>query len=211
VTISSPGLGGAVVGDELRLIPESPTSVASRLEALDLRAAGGVPELVLLDASVERLPHGPGVYYCAGDGTASPCPCANVGPPGRGCANSSGSGAWLESVGSASLAAADLRLQAIGAIQGQPGLVFQGDQRVAGGAGVPFGDGLRCAGGSVVRLQVLVPQAGGFAETSVDIGAEGGALPGEMKAFQFWYRDPTGGPCGSSFNLSNAIELTFAP
>jgi len=31
-------------------------------------------------------------------------------------------------------------------------LYFQGTTQMAGGAGIAFGDGLRCAGGSIVRL-----------------------------------------------------------
>ncbi len=33
---------------------------------------------------------------------------------------------------------------------------------------------------------------------------------GETWYFQGWYRDPMG-PCGTAFNLSNAIAVTFAP
>ena len=35
-------------------------------------------------------------------------------------------------------------------------------------------------------------------------------LSGQTKRFQFWYRDPVG-PCGTGFNLSNALVLTFTP
>ena len=34
--------------------------------------------------------------------------------------------------------------------------------------------------------------------------------PGQTWYFQGWYRDPAG-PCGSGFNLTNGIEVTFTP
>ena len=35
-----------------------------------------------------------------------------------------------------------------------------------------------------------------------------GVVPGsgEVKHYQFWYRDPTG-PCGAGFNLSNGLSI----
>ena len=33
---------------------------------------------------------------------------------------------------------------------------------------------------------------------------------GDIWRFQAWFRDPAG-PCGSGFNLSNAVELVFRP
>jgi hypothetical protein len=38
----------------------------------------------------------------------------------------------------------------------------------------------------------------------------GWILEGQTWHFQTWYRDPTG-PCGSSFNLSNALRVSFGP
>ena len=33
---------------------------------------------------------------------------------------------------------------------------------------------------------------------------------GDTRCYQFWYRDPLpSAPCGSTFNLTNAIELTW--
>ncbi|MCP3920133.1 MAG: hypothetical protein GY711_31795 [bacterium] len=36
----------------------------------------------------------------------------------------------------------------------------------------------------------------------------GGIQPGETWNFQVWYRD-SGGPCGSSFNFTNAVRVAF--
>ena len=82
------------------------------------------------------------------------------------------------------------------------------------GNGNQFGDGLRCAGGGVRRLQVLFANgANGFAtETTVTVSSVGNVSAGQTKRYQLWYRDPsTGAPCNSGFNLTNGLEVTWAP
>ena len=91
----------------------------------------------------------------------------------------------------------------------QPALFFQGDNAINGGSGITFGDGLRCAGGGVIRLQVAFPDANGDAATSVGVAAKGGCAAGDVKRYQAWYRDPAGSPCGAQFNLSNGYEVTW--
>jgi hypothetical protein len=147
--------------------------------------------------------------FCHGDGSGTPCPCANNGNSGEGCANGTGSGGKLRSTGSASIAAADLVLTGEQLIAGQPGLYFQGNNAINSGNGNPFGDGLRCAGGGVIRLQVRFADGSGNSQTSVDIASKGGATAGDTKRFQIWYRDPNTSACGAQFNLSNGLELTF--
>lgn len=154
---------------------------------------------------------GSGQAYCFGDGTSTACPCGNPGGAGEGCANSTGSGATLASAGSSSVASDDLTFNAAGLLPSQPALLFSGLNAVNSGAGVLFGDGLRCAGGSVVRLGVQVPDAGGAASWGPGLGAAGGWASGDTRRFQTWYRDPVGGPCGSAFNLSHGVELVFGP
>ena len=154
----------------------------------------------------------PGVAYC--EGTAAACPCGNGGAAGRGCANGfAAQGALLSGSGQASVSGAGNPLFLVGAglVPNQPGLYFQGDNQVAGGAGVPFGDGLRCAGGGVVRLQVLAADAGGVSSTSVDLAAAGGVSAGQTTRYQIWYRDPQTSPCGNGFNLSNGYEVVWQP
>ncbi len=149
--------------------------------------------------------------YCFGDGSGTPCPCGNAGAAGEGCANSSGAGAILGASGAPSVSGGTLVLTGAQLDPGQPGLYFQGDNAVAGGAGAPFGDGLRCAGGSVVRLEVVSASPQGTSQTSIDIAAKGGVLAGDTKRYQLWYRDPQGSPCGTGFNLSNGLELVWQP
>ena len=102
-------------------------------------------------------------------------------------------------------------LAASGALPGQPGLFFQGSNFINGGNGVVFGDGLRCCGSGVVRLQIVVPDSSGDAATSVDIGLTGGVAAGDNKCYQYWYRDPAGSPCGANFNLSNSYGINWLP
>ena len=148
--------------------------------------------------------------YCSGDG-ANPtgCPCGNLGSDGEGCANGSGVGGQLRSSGSASVSAGDLVLSGTQLISSQPGLYFQGNNAINSGNGNPFGDGLRCAGGGVIRLQVRFADSAGTSATSIDIGAKGGVSAGDVRRYQLWYRDPGTSPCNSLFNLSNGYEIAW--
>jgi hypothetical protein len=150
-----------------------------------------------------------GVVFCAGDGSGTACPCGNVGAPRHGCANSVGGGAFLDASGSASVAADDLVLVASGLPATTPALFYQGTQEVNGGAGAVFGDGLRCVGGTIVRLGIRTA-SGGVATIGPGLAAQGGWSAGLSFDFQCWYRNVSG-PCGSGFNLSNGRAITFAP
>jgi len=146
-----------------------------------------------------------GVPYCFGTG----CPCGNDDTT-AGCANDTGVGAALGVSGSTSIIADDLVLSATHLTPG-PGLFFQGDNAVNSGNGNPFGDGLRCAGGNVVRLEVRFANAGnGFTtQTTISVASKGGVSVGQTKRYQYWYRDSGTSPCGSLFNLTNGHELVW--
>lgn len=146
---------------------------------------------------------------CLGDGGAGVCPCANQTAGAQGCANSSGNGARLVPSGSTSVAADDLRFTGFDLIPGRAALLFVGDQLAP--SGVTLGDGLRCVGGAIQRLGVRAPQANGNANWSAGLQPVGGWQAGDRRGFQVWYRDTLGGPCGSGFNLSQAIDVTFVP
>ena len=149
------------------------------------------------------------VAYCFGDGDGTDCPCNNDGAPGEGCANSTGAGAVMAAFGSASVYADDLVLFSTGLTPG-PGLYFQGNNAINSGNGNPFGDGLRCVGGSIVRLQVRF-SSGGASQTTISIATMGGVSAGDTKRYQYWYRDAGSSPCNSLFNLTNGYELTWTP
>jgi hypothetical protein len=152
----------------------------------------------------------PGMAYCFGDGSGTACPCGNEGGAGEGCANDTGNGAVLSASGTASVAADDLVLSATNLTSG-PGLFFQGNNAVNSGNGNSFGDGLRCAGFNVVRLEVQFSNAAnGFtADSTISISTRGGVSVGQTKRYQFWYRDSGGSPCHSQFNLTNGYEITW--
>jgi len=143
-------------------------------------------------------PGGGGGAFCFGDGSGTPCPCGNSGAPGNGCRNGSfAGGANLAPTGTDGLIIT----------AGTPNqfvLFFQGDVALNGGSGIPFGDGLRCAGVNVIRLQTLQMDNAGSA-TLPSISGSGGGGPG--KFYQAWYRDPQLSPCGTGFNLTNGWAI----
>jgi hypothetical protein len=149
--------------------------------------------------------------FCSGDGLGTVCPCGNNAFSAEGCANGTGQGAKLRGVGTGSVIAGDLTLVGSQMIPSQPGLYFQGNNAINGGDGNSFGDGLRCAGGAVIRLQVRFSDGTGGSSTNVNIAAAGGVSSGDIKRYQVWYRDPVSSPCGALFNLSNGLEITFTP
>lgn len=162
-------------------------------------------------AGIAFLPSGEvGTSFCFGDGTGGACPCGNTGGAGEGCANGTGSGAVLGATGFASVANDSIVLHVSGSVPNQPGLLFQGDNSLNGGLGFTFGDGLRCAGGNVVRLQTISADASGEVDSTVGIAAATGVAAGETKAYQWWYRDPVSSSCGAQFNLSSGLELTWS-
>jgi hypothetical protein len=93
-------------------------------------------------------------------------------------------------------------------------LFFQGTALVSGGAGALFGDGLRCAGGSVVRLKTTIasgnaaqyPQAG-----DPRVSTKGLVVAAGLRTYQAWYRNAAAfcGPQG--FNLTNGWRTVWAP
>ncbi|MBK7642999.1 MAG: hypothetical protein IPJ19_08095 [Planctomycetes bacterium] len=152
---------------------------------------------------------------CAGDGSqAVPCPCANTGAPGNGCGNSAHpEGARLEALGVA--AADDVELVASG-MSGLLAVFLQADAQLA--TPVVFGRGLRCAGGHILRLYDVpssasaarAPPAGAqsLRERALQLGDA--IPPGAFRWYQTWYRDPSGGSCGSSAtNLSDALRIQW--
>jgi hypothetical protein len=157
------------------------------------------------------------VASCFGDGSGAPCGCANHAPPGSGsgCLNGFGIGALLSASGLPSLSVDTLKLTSQG-VPTQPGIFVQGAIVVGGGAGLTFGDGIRCCGVQVIRLEIVLPTGSqpATAHSSVVVSGElppGSLSPGDSRCYQHWYRDPSGTPCGNGFNLSNAIVTTWLP
>ena len=126
--------------------------------------------------------------------------------------NSVGPGALISASGSVSICANDFTLVATDAPKNVFGNFYYGPLA----AQVPLGNGLRCIGGSVIRL--LPAQSTGSSGTLQRLldftqppagGGPGQVLAGSTWHFQFWYRDPNGG--GAGFNLSDGLRATFVP
>jgi hypothetical protein len=156
-----------------------------------------------------------GMYFCSGDLTGTACPCNNhSSPPPRGCYNSTFLGARVLAGGTPSLTSDSVVLYAEYMPPSASALFFQGTTRVNGGAGVQYGDGLRCAGGTIVRLGVKVAQNGnahypGIGDASVSVRGQVSA-PGS-RTYQVWYRDPPSFCTAAPYNMTNGYEIAWAP
>jgi hypothetical protein len=126
-----------------------------------------------------------------------------------GAPNSTGVGAHIQVRGSSSLSKNDLTLAVTDLPPFKKGVFLFGQFQ----AQVPFGDGYACIGDPIFRGTVARADSNGtvaarFDEAAYPPGA-GSMFPGAQVHFQFWYRDPHGGPAG--FNLSDAMQVTFCP
>ncbi len=155
--------------------------------------------------------------YCAGDGSGTACPCGNTAPAGsgRGCLNSTGVGGLLATTGAPTVSADSLVLQGSGMPASASVLYFQGTTQSAGGAGVVFGDGKRCAAGTVVRLGTKTNSGGASSypaagDPSISVR---GLVPGAggTRTYQAWYRNTASFCTVDGFNLTNGLSVTWIP
>ncbi|MCY2960904.1 MAG: hypothetical protein NTY35_12135 [Planctomycetota bacterium] len=156
-----------------------------------------------------------GTYYCPGDGSGSACPCGNNSATGAGlgCLNSLNLGGRITATGNAILANDTVLLTGSG-MPNSSALYFQGTNQQSGGLGAVFGDGLRCAGGTVVRLGTKNNVSGGStypAAGDPTVSVRGGITAPGTRTYQCWYRNAAAFCTASTFNLSNGVELTWAP
>ncbi|MBI5362527.1 MAG: choice-of-anchor E domain-containing protein [Planctomycetes bacterium] len=170
------------------------------------------------DSAIVTVQVGPcatGTVYCAGDGSATACPCGNASAPsaGQGCANSGGLGGELRALGVASLSADTLRLDAQHLTRGFA-VFTQGTSHEHGGLGVLLGDGLLCVGGDLVRLG-----ANPVASTSAryplpgqdSIHARGALHAPGTRFYQALYRNAASFCTPASFNLTNGLSIDWGP
>jgi Tol biopolymer transport system component len=181
-------------------------SLATNLVAGD---TNGVDDVFLRD----RAGIAPPSPFCFGDGTGTLCTCGS-GAPGNGCPSSlNPSGANLAASGSASLAADTLLLLGSG-MPNSFALYFQGTTQVAGGAGANFGDGLRCAGGAIVRLGTKSNSSGAsqYPDTSdPPVSVRGQVTMPGLRTYQIWYRNAADFCTPDTFNLTNGLAVTWTP
>jgi hypothetical protein len=156
-----------------------------------------------------------GTPFCFGDGTLTACPCGNTSAPGTnaGCLNSFALGAVLRGAGSAELGNDQLVLSGA-QMPNETALYFQGTLAANGGTGAVFGDGLRCAAGTVVRLGIQSNSGGassypGFGNPSVS--SAGAVTSAGDRIYQVWYRNNASFCTPAPYNLTNGLRVAWAP
>ncbi|MCY2960023.1 MAG: hypothetical protein NTY35_07640 [Planctomycetota bacterium] len=184
---------------QLNSLPPAPVNGAAWLLRADCTTEGGIP-------------------VCVGDGTGLPCPCANTSTaPGAGCKHSqsdalyAGAGARLELSGVPSLSYDQVLLRAHSLPGSASCLVFQGTTSNP----AVFGDGLRCASGTVMRLVVRSATNGavqyGFGVAGDPAVHVRGAVqtPG-TRVYQVWYRNSAPFCTPSGFNFTNGLSVLWS-
>jgi choice-of-anchor B domain-containing protein len=182
---------------------------------------GSVVEAGIDDVGVTRTtcPTSSVTSYCFGDGSlVTACPCGNTGQPGRGCENSIASGgALLTSTGTTS--PDTLVLTSSAELSSSLSIFLQGNANLA--SGTPFGDGVRCVGGTLKRLYVknavggtVTAPAGGDPSITARSAAQGDTIaPGTTRYYQVYYRDANLGFCpapqGDSWNVGNGLIVQW--
>jgi hypothetical protein len=151
--------------------------------------------------------------FCPGDGSGPACPCGNSAALGSdtGCLSSLGMGARLVGCGAASISADTFELQG-SQMPNSSALYFQGTMQGGMGAGTSFGDGLRCAGGTVIRLGTLT-NVGGVSQYpssgQLPVSVKGALSAGDVRTYQVWYRNAAAFCTPSTFNLSNGLQVLW--
>ena len=159
------------------------------------------------------------VPFCVpATGGVLPCPCSNPGQPGKGCNNADATGGALLAVtGNASLASDTLVFTTSGQKASGASVVLQG---TAGSSGVVFGQGIRCAAGSLKQLytknaaggSITAPQAGDPSVSARSAALGDPIAPGSTRWYQVHYRDQSvGGGCpnGMTYNLTQGLIVVW--
>ncbi len=166
-------------------------------------------------AEIELYANSAGTEYCSGDGSGTACPCGNNSLAGSntGCLNSLGMGGKLVAGGNPSITNDTLVLSGT-QMANSSALYYQGTTQIAAGAGVVFGDGLRCAGGSVVRLGVETNVAGAShypGSGQLHVSVKGLIAAPGTRSYQTWYRNAAAFCNPETFNLTNGWSLAWTP
>ena len=170
-----------------------------------------------------------------GQGGTIACPCGNAPTnAGAGCDNSgqgqaaTGGGVLTASSGSCQASVGDdqVTLRAIEVRTNTTSVFLQGNQGLP--AGVVFGDGVRCAGGTLLRLnspggtvsdsngQVVYPNPSfplPITQRAAQLGQPIAA--GDTRWYAVYYRDPSltfcPAPAGGTWNVTQTVQLVWVP
>jgi hypothetical protein len=177
------------------------------------------------DAFVHDRAYSPFTSLCdPGVGGVIACPCSNPpGALGRGCDNSSGTGgAILSATGIAYISQDTLVFTTAGEKPTATSIVLQGTTQLS--SGVPYGQGVRCVGGTLKRL--FVKAASGGSITAPDFGAGDPSVSarsaargdvigaGQSRFYLVFYRDPIvlgGCPVTRTFNATQSGRVDWLP
>jgi hypothetical protein len=91
-------------------------------------------------------------------------------------------------------------------------LFFQGTTQTAGGLGTAFGDGLRCAAGTVIRLGTKTNVAGAShypVAGDPPISVNGAVASPGTRTYQVWYRNAAAFCTVNTFNLTNGLQVNW--
>jgi hypothetical protein len=169
---------------------------------------GWLPSLGAFDIQ-SPCPPPTGTPYCFGDGTGSACPCGNNGIAGHGCASSvNANGGALAASGASTIANDTLVLHG-SEMANSSCLYFQGTTQIS----AAFGDGLRCAGGSVIRLGTKTNSAGASqypTGSDLPVSVRGAVTSPGTRNYQVWYRNAAAFCTPSTFNLTNGLSILWS-
>ncbi len=179
---------------------------------LEWTKAAGTANQDIQGALYDSFEGGTTDFYCAGDGTGAACPCGNTGNYLHGCGNSfQGQGAALVPSGSISTLATTAALNASYLPPTTTCFFFQSS---TASAPIAFGDGLRCSGGSLLRLATKTAVAGlaSFpAAGDPPLTSAGGiGLDGGTRFYQAMYRNNAAFCTSATFNFSNGVRIVWA-
>ena len=159
-----------------------------------------------------------------GLGGVMACPCGNPpSGPSRGCDNSLATGGATLAVGGGAYLSSDtLVFYTSGERPTSLSIVLQGTALID--AGVTYGQGVRCVGGSLKRLYTKNAVGGSitapvYASSEIEPHARSAQLgdvilAGSMRWYMVYYRDPNvlgGCPVLSTFNTTQTVEVSWAP
>ncbi|MBK7878219.1 MAG: hypothetical protein IPJ77_21395 [Planctomycetes bacterium] len=157
----------------------------------------------------------PPMAFCFGDGMltdhTTPCPCSNDGTAGNGCANSANAnGANLATSGAT--VTDDVVLLGSGMPATVSCIYLQG----TGTDDAVFGDGVRCTGGTLLRLRTKsnVGGASSFPDSveTITLSQRGGVVVGSgvVRNYQTYYRNSAALFCPpETYNVTNGMTITW--